>query len=142
MKKLILIFSIIPIIVFFSNDSIIAKWSVNIFATVWETNNIPRISDIIPDYNPTIVYLWESMIFNFQVTDIENELLFYTISTDDWVIDNVSWTINWSWNISFFYQSPNYFPQNWTPNEWLTKIYITVNDWINFVVKEINIYIF
>lgn len=142
MKKILLFMLLITTSISLSIGSIFAWSSVNIYATVWETNNIPRISEIIPDYNPTIVYIWEWLIFQFSVSDKENELLYYTISTDDWIIDNTSWTINWSWNISFLYQGPSYFPQAWTPSEWLTKIYITVNDWINFIVKEINVYIF
>ncbi|MEF2175784.1 MAG: hypothetical protein V3575_04905 [Candidatus Absconditabacteria bacterium] len=142
MKKILLFMLLITTSISLSIGSIFAGSSVNIYATVGETNNIPRISEIIPDYNPTIVYIGEGLIFQFSVSDKENELLYYTISTDDGIIDNTSGTINGSGNISFLYQGPSYFPQAGTPSEGLTKIYITVNDGINFIVKEINVYIF
>lgn len=137
---LILLFLIITLIWFYNYSR--ANSSVNIYATVWEVNNAPRIDSIIPDINPTIVYLWQSLIFKVNISDIEWDNLFYTISTDDWSLDTTSWTLNWWWNITFLYQWPNYYPNVWTANEWLTKIYVTVTDSVNYIVKEINVYIF
>lgn len=135
MKKLV-VWAIIVLIS--SMTWIWYAWNdVNVYAIVWNINKTPRITYVDPDFNPVLFGVWEVWSFVFSVIDEENEKIYYTITTDDGAVNPISWSLNWSGTVNFLYVAP------WAaPAGWFTKIYITLNDWANFSVKEINLYIY
>lgn len=114
-----------------------AGHEVSVYAVVWNINKVPKITYVDPDFNPVLFGVWEMWSFVFSASDEENEKLYYTITTDDWAVSPMNWTINWSWTVNFLYLSPSV-----APGSWFTKIYITLNDGANFTVKEVNLYIY
>lgn len=112
-----------------------ANWaSVNVYAIVWNVNTPPKISYINPTSDPVLIQKWKSKSFSIWMTDLESENIYYTISADSGTVSLLNWTIAWSWSINFVYLA--------ALTAWSTKIYVTLNDWINFVVKQINIYVY
>lgn len=134
MKKLL---SIIMVLVFILTGSSKAWHDVSVYAVVWNVNKPPRIIKLSPDFNPVLVWVNEYVSVDFSVEDEESDMIYYTITSDDWITAPNSWSFNWSASLNFVYRAPQ-TPPAW----WFSKIYITLNDSVNFVVKELNLYIY
>lgn len=131
MKKFLCVFS--ALLILFSWMTVAQK--VTVYAVVGNVNNVPQITYINPDLDPLLIWQWELQTFAFWMLDPENETIYYTISTDNGVVSPLNWSVNWSWSINFFYLAPSGFSD-------FTKIYITLNDWSNFIVKEVSVFVY
>lgn len=131
MKKFLCVVS--SLLILFSWITVAQK--VTVYAVVGNVNNVPQITYVNPDLDPLLIWQWELQTFSFWMMDPESETIYYTISTDNWVVSPVNWSVQWSWSINFFYLAPSGFSD-------FTKIYITLNDWSNFIVKEISVFVY
>lgn len=134
MKKIISIFALFVI---GFNCITQAEHNISVYAIVWNVNKPPRIQYVDPDFNPILLSTNELISFSFGAYDDEWEIVYFTITSDDWAVSLDNWKFQADANINFMYKAPHV-----APSSWFSKIYITLNDGINFVVKEINLYIY
>lgn len=138
MKKIILIF-ILCVLIFLS---VKANQSVIVSAVVWNINQAPLVLDINPNSNPRFLARNKTQSYTIYFRDTEKDIVHYTITPVNGYSNPISGTIlstdydSWSWAyINFLYLAPALA----TTNE---KVIVTLNDWPNVVVKELNLYIY
>lgn len=138
MKKIFVIFSILVLIL----SQVHANQSVIVSAIVGSLNHAPVILSVFPDSNPRILKVNKTQSYTIYFRDDENDTINYTITPQNWYANPISWTIsssnydsnNWAY-INFLYVAPAVV----NPNE---KVIVTISDWSNVVVKELNLYIY
>ncbi len=138
MKKIISIISIFTMLFLTAS----ANKSVIVSAVVGALNHAPVVISVNPSSNPRMLGVNKTQYYTIYFRDDEKNTVTYTISPNNWYTNPISWTINvWDYDgtnwayINFLYLAPS------TPvsNE---KVTVTINDWSNVVVKELNLYIY
>jgi len=119
-----------------------AATSVTISAIVGNINSAPVILNISPNWNPEALPTNTLQNFSITVKDAEKDNITYTYTAQDWNTTPISWTIltssydvNNQVIINFSYLSPSVAV-------WTTKITLTINDWVNVIYQDINLYIY
>lgn len=112
-----------------------------IYATVWWVNQAPVIESINPSSDPKIIRVLNTQDYAITISDQEMDNISFTITADDGFVNlssgNISSYTNGLWYINFTYLAPS------SPPAWnFSKIYVTLNDWENIVVKTLNLYIY
>ena len=116
-----------------------------VYATVWSLNQAHIVVSVSPNSDPKLLQRSKTQLYSLKISDNEKDNLSYTITSDDWYLNLDSWVINssdyalnnWFAYINFLYLAPGV-----PPSGNFTKIYITINDWTNVVVKKLNLYIY
>lgn len=127
------ILSLLSILILLVN---ISFWEdIWVYAVVWEVNQAPRIVYVNPSNDPILLARGSLQFFVFGIDDVESDTVYYSLSADNWYLNPTNWSVAWTGDINFLYLAPG----NYTG---FTKIYITLNDTVNFVIKEINIYVY
>lgn len=138
MKKIISILLFLSILI----STAYANQSVIVSAVVGSLNHAPIILSVSPNSNPRILKKNATQSYTIYFKDDEKDTVYYTISPVSWYTNPISWTIsssnydasNWAY-INFLYLAP----ATANPSE---KIIVTINDWPNVIVKELNLYIY
>lgn len=125
-------------VLLFFNFSYSAE-EVNIYATVWSINKEPRFTYFNPDTSPLILPRWSTQTIAFWCTDPEWHTIYVSISSDNWIVNPTSQELEWWWDLNMLYKAPN---DLWWQSLLSDKIYIILNDSVNVVVKEIDLYIY
>ena len=142
MKKIITS-SIIFLALIFNTINISANESVIVSAVVWNINSAPIILNVNPSSNPRILATNKTQSYTITLSDKEKDTIYYTITPEDWYTNPISWIINPSdyiWDnayINFLYLAPATVP-SWDTS----KITVTINDWPNVIVRDLNLYIY
>lgn len=138
-----IIISIISIFVFLINSAL-ANSNVTVSAVIWNINSAPLILSVNPSSSLNILEEWESQVFIINIRDIERDTLYYTITPENGYVNPISWIIEsseynseWETSITFTYLAPVPAP-SWNYD----KVTVTISDWPNVVVRDINFYIF
>ena len=135
MKKIISILSLFCLILPINTN---AWQSVVVSAVVWNINAAPIITNVNPSANPKLVAKNKTQIYYITISDSESDRLYYTITPKYGYVNPISWSISWYSNstiLSFQYLAPSL----WYTDE---KITVTISDWPNVVIKELNLYIY
>lgn len=138
MKKFISFLALVFLILWIQNVNALKVW---IYATVWWINQAPIFEYINPISNPKLIKVLKTQDYVITVSDQELDNLSFTITADDGFLNlssgNIKNYTNGVWYINFTYLAPS------TPPAWnFSKIYVTLNDWENVVVKILNLYIY
>lgn len=138
MKKIISIIFIFTILFL----SVRANQSVIVSAVVGSLNHAPVILSVFPDSNPRILRTNKTQSYTIYFRDDEKDNINYTITPLNWYSNPISWSLNstnydsssWAY-INFLYLAP----ATTSTNE---KVTVTISDWSNVIVKDLNLYIY
>lgn len=138
MKK-ILIFCLT---IFFAQNIFAIEKNITVSAIVWSIDVPSKIEITSPDYLNDIwavhyIQNWSSFAVDFLITDPENSDIYFTVSTDDWVVSVENWwpvSTSWGFAEQFVFLA-------WSAT-WLSEITITSNDWVTVSSKILQIYIY
>ncbi len=140
MKKIISFFLLVYSIIWINYSTANNVW---VYATVWSQNQQPIVLEVTPSSDPKLIKRLQTQNYLIKFSDKEKDNVTFTINAENWFLNlssgeiKTSDYVNGFWYINFTYLAPSN-PPSWN----FSKIYVTINDWTNIVIKKLNIYIY
>ena len=144
MKKFLILFLVLSQIFFLSQNIFAIEKNISVSAIVWSIDVPSKIQITSPNYLDEVwaieyVEHWKSFALDFLITDNEESNIYFTVTSDWWVVSVENW---WPVSTSGWWYQNQFVFLAWVASNSLKEITITSNDWVSVTSKKILVYIY